>query len=110
MGMVVIEGSSRDARLAAISYVVSAKQDVGKTKLQKLLYFAQEVVGVPLGYAFRLHHFGPYSFDLDDDLVRMKLAGNVSIEPDGQGYGYHVRPAQATGGDAGALVGHLPCS
>jgi uncharacterized protein YwgA len=100
---VITESSTHSERLAAIAYVVSAKKDVGKTKLQKLLYFGQEAAQVPLGYEFRLHHFGPYSFDLDDDLVRMKLAGIVSVEPDGEGYGFHVRPARISEGSS-----HVP--
>ena len=43
-------------------------------------------------YAFRMHHYGPYSEDLDTDLTRLKLTGYVAIDPDPEGYGFHVTP------------------
>lgn len=40
---------------------------VGRTALQKIMYFLQ-VLGVPMGYKFSIHHFGPFSDDLVKDL------------------------------------------
>ena len=79
-------------RIAAIHYVVSACKGLGKTKIQKLIYLAQEVFGLPLKYAVQMYHYGPYSFDLEDDLSRMRLYGILSIDQDNSGYGYHVSP------------------
>lgn len=77
-------------RLAILYEVVEDLGDVGKTQLQKTLYFLQEAYGVPSRYAFRMHHYGPYSEDLDTDMTRLKMTGYLSIKPDVQGYGFHV--------------------
>jgi uncharacterized protein len=79
-------------RFAAISRLVHALGDIGKTKLQKLVYFVQEECAQELGYRFGMHHFGPYSDELDDDMVKMKAFGYLRVEPDAGGYGYHVMP------------------
>ena len=55
-------------RLAFIQVIVERHDDVGKTKLQKISYFFQEALSIPLKYRFRMHYFGPYSDDLDDAL------------------------------------------
>ena len=78
-------------RLAILYEVVEALGDVGKTQLQKTLYFLQEAYGVPSRYAFRMHHYGPYSEDLDTDMTRLEMTGYLSIRPDIQGYGFHVQ-------------------
>jgi uncharacterized protein YwgA len=71
---------------------VTSLGDLGKTKLQKLTYFLQEAFGLPLGYRFQMYHYGPYSFDLDDELSRTKTLGYVDVEPDPDGYGFHILP------------------
>lgn len=80
----------KEQRFAVIRYLVDELEDVGKTKMQKIVYFLQNAFGVPLDYVFGMHYFGPYSEKLDDDLVDMKLRGYVDIEPDPGGYGYHI--------------------
>ena len=77
-------------RLALIGRIVASCNDVGKTKIQKISYFLQESVGVPLKYAFRMHFFGPYSDELDGVLSLAKALGEVEITPDPEGFGYHV--------------------
>lgn len=77
-------------RLAMIGRIVENCSDVGKTKVQKISYFLQESVGVPLKYAFRMHYFGPYSDELDGVLSFAKALGEVEITPDPEGFGYHV--------------------
>ncbi len=37
-----------------------------------------------------MHHYGPYSSDIDDDLAMLKSLGAINIEPDPEGYGFHV--------------------
>ncbi|MEK6239252.1 MAG: hypothetical protein N2C14_31425 [Planctomycetales bacterium] len=44
----------------------------GGTHIQKAVYFLQELVGVPLGYEFTLYRYGPYSFDLNDELSAIR--------------------------------------
>jgi len=87
-------------RLALIQRVVERlvqqRKDVGKTKVQKISYFLQEAVGVPLKYRFRMHYFGPYSDDLDNALSLSRALGYVKIAPDPNGFGYHVTPGEVT--------------
>ena len=82
----------KEVRFAIIRYVVDKLKDVGKTKIQKIAYFLQEAFGVHLDYVYTMYYFGPYSEELDNDLLDMKLQGYLNIEPDPAGYGYHVRP------------------
>lgn len=77
-------------RFAIIKYIVDKLGDVGKTKIQKLIYILQNVFNIPIGYIFKIHYFGPYSEILDDDLIDMKLHELLSIEPSPDGYGYHI--------------------
>ena len=85
-------------RLAFIQKIVDravdSHGDIGKTKVQKISYFLQEAVGIPLNYRFRMHYFGPYSNDLDNTLSLSEALGYVEIKPDPNGFGFHVTPGQ----------------
>ena len=83
-------------RLGFIQQIVERQAGVGKTKLQKISYFLQEAVGVPLKYRFRMHYFGPYSDDLDGALSLSRALGYVKIAPDPNGFGYRVTPGEVT--------------
>lgn len=85
-------------RVAVIRHIVSRSGDIGKTKIQKLVYFLQESVGVPLKYPFRMHYYGPYSDELDGNLSLTKSIGYINIDPDPNGFGYHVTPVEEMGG------------
>ena len=78
-------------RNATINHILRSMKEVGKTKLQKLVYFFQESAGGHLGYFYRMYHYGPYSFDLDDDLSRLRLRGVVNTDPDPSGYGFRIQ-------------------
>jgi uncharacterized protein len=87
----------REVNFSIVRYMVEKLgNDLGKTKIQKLLYFGQYACGMPLNYAYRIHYFGPYSEELDDDMINMKLNGYLVIQPDPAGYGYHVIPGKET--------------
>ncbi len=77
-------------RIALIRKIVRSSGDIGKTKMQKIMYFLQESVGVPLMYPFRMHYYGPYSDELDGVLSLTKSLGYIDINPDPKGFGYHV--------------------
>ena len=85
----------RLGRLAIIREIVDRLEDVGKTQVQKIVYFIQESVEVPLGYSFRMHYYGPYSDGLDSDLSLAAAMGYVYMKPDFHGFGYHVTPSEA---------------
>ena len=82
-------------RLAAIQCIVEQSRDIGKTKIQKIVYFLQEGSGVPLGYSFRMHHYGPFSDEIDSEISALQSAGYIEVNHDSQGYGYHITPATA---------------
>ena len=82
----------QEFRLAVLHRLISDMEDVGKTRLQKLSYLLQESQGLPTGYPFKMHHYGPYSESLETDTARLKITGYVDIQPDQQGYGFHIIP------------------
>lgn len=65
----------------------------GKTALQKLVYFLQEVEGVDCGYDFTLYTYGPFSSGLLGDLDVAGAMSGVKLTSDG-GYGYHIHPGE----------------
>ena len=81
-------------RLSTIQQIVIRCDDIGKTKIQKIAYFLQESVGVPLKCPFRMHYYGPYSDELDGVLSLAKSLGYIDIKPDPNGFGYHVTPGE----------------
>lgn len=82
----------KEARFAVIRYLVDRLGDINKTKVQKIMYFLQHAFGVPLDYSYTMYYFGPYSEELNNDLLDMKLQDHLDIKPSPDGYGYHVRP------------------
>lgn len=81
---------NEEERRAFLWLLIRALGETGKTKLQKVVYFLQEKYGVPLGYRFRLHHYGPYSLDLEGDTSHLRWKGYAQVVPDSAGYGYHI--------------------
>lgn len=51
---------------------------IGRTALQKLLYF-MKVLEVPMKYDFDIHHFGPFCSDVSSD-VEWLLADDVILD------------------------------
>ena len=84
--------STQELQLAILHDVTCRLGDVRKIRLQKLVYFLQEALGVPTKFQFRMHHYGPYADSLETNTARLKLAGYVNVEPDLQGYGFHITP------------------
>jgi uncharacterized protein YwgA len=84
--------NAQEFRLAILYRLISELEDAGKTRLQKLVYFLQEAIDVPTTYSFRMHHYGPYAEALETDIARLRLTGYIEIEPDSQGYGFHIKP------------------
>ena len=87
----VAQTLDQQVRLAILYDVVRTLGDAGKTQLQKTLCFLQEAYGVPSRYAFRMHHYGHYSDDLDTDMTRLQMTRYLSIKSDVQGYGFHAQ-------------------
>ena len=81
-------------RIAITQHIVNRCGDIGKTKIQKMVYFIQESIDAPLHYPFRMHYYGPYSDELDGVLSLTKSLGYIDINHDPDGFGYHVKPVQ----------------
>ncbi len=76
-------GELREAAIIAaiVDRVSSAKRFCGETFLQKSAFFLKELFGIPLSPEFRLYHYGPFSFDLRDQLRSMEADDVIRIRP-----------------------------
>ena len=79
-------------RLAVIRKISEMAPNAGKTSVQKIVYFLQNWLNVPLGYRFKMHYYGPYSDKVDGNLSLGNAMGLVEVTPDVDGYGYHIKP------------------
>jgi uncharacterized protein len=82
-----MENDLRIAAIVALTQGVQAK--LGKTQVQKLVYFAQDA-GLPLQYKYEIYHYGPYSFQLSRDLSSLDALGVLNIESDPHGFGFDI--------------------
>lgn len=60
---------------------------VGETHLQKAVYMLEKLTGVPLGFSFVLYKHGPFSFDLREELNRMRAEGMLELQARPAPYG-----------------------
>ena len=78
------------SRRKTICQLIAAMQDLGswagETHIQKCVLFLQFMFEVPLGYRFRIHLHGPYSFELRDELAIMRARYHLDVIPQ-SGYG-----------------------
>jgi uncharacterized protein len=65
---------------------------LGKTALQKEVYFLQTLHGVDCGYEFTLYTYGPFSSLLLADLDSVSVLGGVEVEYDAGLGGYRILP------------------
>ena len=94
----MVNADLRVRRTAMIRRIVDRQEGIGKTKIQKITYFLQESLGVPLAYPFRMHYYGPYSNELDGALSLTESLGYIDITPDPNGFGYHVTSVEEHSG------------
>lgn len=76
--------SMEELREAAIIATVvdrasQAGRFCGETFIQKSAFFLKELFGVPLRSTFRLYYYGPFSFDLRDQLRSMEADDVVRV-------------------------------
>lgn len=78
----------------------------GSTHLQKCIFFFQYLFKVPMGYRFVIYHYGPFSFELDEELALLRIRGWLEISPE-PGYGVHYRPGkEAPNIESGTVCNH----
>lgn len=63
----------------------------GATHIQKCVFFLRHMFDVDVGYDFVIYYYGPFSFDLDKDLVLLRFRGWLTVDRE-PGYGVHYRP------------------
>lgn len=75
----------RMARIAvSLSLVEALKNNgswCGETHIQKATYFLQEMLAGDLGHEFVLYKHGPYSFDLSEELGRLRADNLLDVVP-----------------------------
>jgi hypothetical protein len=75
---------------AFVERVREAGRDCGETLMQKAAYVMKELFGVPLGDEFRIHYYGPFSFELRDRLASMEADDIVRVRPRERGVTYEI--------------------
>ena len=89
---------NEEQREAFIVYLVkslAAVGWVGKTHIQKAIYFAQEAAGAGLGFRYVIHHYGPYSRELDSLVQGLESRDVLTVTAEPDGYGYEVAIGEA---------------
>lgn len=71
----------------------------GETNIQKACYFLQELTEVPLDLDFVLYKYGPYSFELTDELTALRADSILTLRVRDPRYGPCYAP-----GELGDLV------
>lgn len=88
--------TTKDALRTAVltALVTRAPKSPGRTALMKFAYLLQTVRGVPLGYRFRLHNYGPYDEEVLVDAREAAAAGllksHLVMYSNGYGYEFSV--------------------
>lgn len=80
----------REAFVVSLVRKLAAVDWVGKTHIQKAVYFAQEAAGADLGFRYVIHYYGPYSRELDSLVQRLEAQSVLDVTPEPDGYGYEV--------------------
>lgn len=65
--------------IAHIAQNLGGNLNLGKTKLQKLVYLLRELKGVQTGYDFRFYNYGPYSDSLSGDLGYLQSLNAIEV-------------------------------
>ena len=64
----------------------------GETHIQKSTFFLEEMLNVPLELDFIMYKYGPYSFELNDDLTALRAYHYLFIIPqDPYGVSYSLK-------------------
>lgn len=77
-----------------IAYISKNVTDLGKTKLQKLVYLAKEIKKVSVGYSFRFYNYGPYSDKLAENLDYVRSLEGVKVDYDPSWNMYNIIPSK----------------
>lgn len=85
-------------RAAVLVSLIEAMQEneswCGGTHIQKACYFLQELLDVPFGFRFTLYRYGPFSFDLNDELSALRADEFLDLYVRDPQYGPCYRPGE----------------
>lgn len=83
----------RYALIVALAKEFQRTGDIlGKTALQKLVYFLESVFGIDAGYEFSLYTYGPFCAELLHDLDVVEAIGGVRVDYDAALNWYQISP------------------
>lgn len=68
----------------------------GETHVQKSVYFVQELLGVPLDFDFIFYKYGPFSFELSDELTALQGDSLLKVVIRDPQYGPSLLPGPAS--------------
>src|SRR6185369_16161724 len=81
--------------LSLIEHLRARGSWCGETHVQKSTYFLKALLRVPLSFEFILYKYGPYSFDLSDQLVAMRADSFIRLQSNDP-YGPSLAPGDAS--------------
>ncbi len=74
----------KEENIAMVSAIISKLNErgcePGKTTIQKLVFFGQMAYNLPIEYSFEPYNYGPYSFELANDLENMEYKGILNVD------------------------------
>lgn len=72
----------------------SLGRGTGRTHLHKIPFLAKDTLGEAIPFVFVIHHYGPYSFEIDHTIQSLTALGvlEASFPVDGYGAKYAVGP------------------
>jgi hypothetical protein len=95
----------RAAVVVSLIKALKAKDSwCAETNVQKGCFFLQELAGVPLDLEFVLYKYGPYSFELTDELTAMRADSLLALRIRDPRYG----PCYVCGDLADSLLERYP--
>jgi hypothetical protein len=68
----------------------------GHTHMQMAVYFLQEILGVPTAFEYILHMHSPYSYELMDELTRLRADFLMEFNHRSPGFGPGLVPTQTS--------------
>jgi uncharacterized protein len=77
-----------------ITKALSGKTEIGKTKLQKLIFLLSELEDVGVGYEFHFYNYGPYSNGLASDIGYLGEVGALTVRFDSKDGAFHIEPGK----------------
>jgi len=80
--------------VAILQLLKKVNRSVGKTFIQKAIYFLQEGLHEDMDYNYKLHFYGPYSQKLANDINILEDLGLISVDFDPDKYGYSITITQ----------------